>query len=511
MKRQVLKLVFIAIVLSSATSIATADVRIKTKNTTGSVSFQTTTWIKDARLRTSPGIGLDSIDQCDLNRTVMINDKGKLYMVQSRPGQNSADAPPQNPEPRNLLAPTRPEKGRREGKHGVTTYTTTIVDTGERKQIFGFPARHLKMTTVAESSSDACSPVKMKMESDGWYIDLDINAGCRQGLSAEQPAQTSKSDCGDEVVYRTIGEARTGFPVFQTVTTTGQDSKPQTKTIEVIELAQETLDATLFDVPPDYKQVSNYAELTGNTMHSSSAAQIDPSSFLEQIGLDPGSLNGIPGTIEPKKAGTVRIGVAAPENKSDRKFFNPGLRDKLIAAVGGGNVDAIPLRAHSEADAEPEAKKYDCDYVLFTDIDAIKKSTAGGMFGKVSMLTGGANPVNDKYEGKVDYKLYAVGNASPVAASSESAKSGGGLNMMGALQMGMMFSPMMMGGGLGGGMSSMLMSRLQGAGTNMLMQKLMGGQMSQYQPLDQKEEALLVQIFGQEGKSVVATVQKRRQ
>jgi len=84
-----------------------------------------------------------------------------------------------------------------------------------------------------------------------------------------------------------------------------------------------------------------------------------------------------------------------------------------------------------------------------------------------------------------------------------------------------MFSPMMMGGmmggGMGGGMSSMLFSRLQGTGQSMLMQGLMGGMGGQNgfggmgEPLDQKEEALLVQVFGQEGKSVAATVQKRQQ
>ena len=86
---------------------------------------------------------------------------------------------------------------------------------------------------------------------------------------------------------------------------------------------------------------------------------------------------------------------------------------------------------------------------------------------------------------------------------------------MGVLQLGMMFSPMMMGGGMmGGGMSSMLLSRLQGTGTSMLMQGLMGGGMNGLggmgEPLDKKEDALLVQLFGQEAKNVVATVQKRQ-
>ena len=87
--------------------------------------------------------------------------------------------------------------------------------------------------------------------------------------------------------------------------------------------------------------------------------------------------------------------------------------------------------------------------------------------------------------------------------------------MMGALQMGMMFSPMaMMSKGMAGGMSQMLLSRLQSTGSSMLMQQMMSGMGGANggfgEPLDQKEEALLVQIFGQEAKSVLVTVQKRR-
>jgi hypothetical protein len=170
------------------------------------------------------------------------------------------------------------------------------------------------------------------------------------------------------------------------------------------------------------------------------------------------------------------------------------------------------------------------------------------MLGKVTKMAG-ANPLNDKYEAKVDYRLYAAGNPSPMAANSESAKSGGGVSVTGVLQLGMtvsqMMMPMMMMSRMGGGMpssmmSNLLLSRLQGAGQSMLMQQLMGGMQMMggtggrgslfggFGPggsgpggsgpggsgpglLDKKEEALLVQTLGQEAKSVVETVQKRQQ
>jgi len=184
MKPRLKKLAFAAMALACCSSIAAADIRIKTKNTNGAISTQSNTWIKGTRLRTAQGIGMDTIDQCDLNRTVVVNDKGKRFMVQPKGGQSSPDASSQNIDPRQQLM-SKPEKTRREGKHGVTTYTTTVVDTGERMQILGFSARHLKLTTVAESSPEACSPVKVKTESDGWYIDLDLSPACNQDQKEE--------------------------------------------------------------------------------------------------------------------------------------------------------------------------------------------------------------------------------------------------------------------------------------------------------------------------------------
>ncbi|HKF56725.1 MAG TPA: hypothetical protein VKJ45_14810 [Blastocatellia bacterium] len=559
MKRHLLKPACAAMVLACAATIASADIKIRTKSTTGARSTQSTTWIKGGRLRTSQGVGLDTIDQCDLSRTLVVNDKLRRYVVEFKPAAAPAEAPAQNSGSEHASATPNPltalggaKKAKPEPKHGVITYTTTIVDTGERKQMFGFTARHLKLATVAESSADACSPAKTRVESDGWYIDLDAGAACIQSFSAGQSAQPSKSACGDELRYNSVGDARLGFPVLETTTRTDQEGRAQTQTIEVVELSQETLDAALFDVAADYKQVSNYREAAGFAP-SPAEGPTDPSGYLEQIGLDPGSIDGVPSTIEPKQQGTIRIGVAAPVNKTDRKFFVPGLRDKLIGAVDGGNVEAVPLRSRSEAEAQPEAKKYNCDYVLFTEIETIKKATPGGTFGKFAKMAG-ANPLNDKYEARVDYRLYAAGNATPVVASSESAKGGGGVNVMAAIQMTMrfapmfspmMFSPMMMMGPMKGGMfpgmPSMLLGRMQG-GQSLLMQSLMMNMVSNMSSqggiggfpggpgpggfgpggfgqslpgagglqLDNTEELLLYQTFAQEAKNVVTAVQKKQ-
>jgi hypothetical protein len=59
------------------------------------------------------------------------------------------------------------------------------VDTGERKDFFGHPARHVitttKETPLHESHSEARESV-----TDGWYIDLDTRISCDLRWSANK-------------------------------------------------------------------------------------------------------------------------------------------------------------------------------------------------------------------------------------------------------------------------------------------------------------------------------------
>ncbi len=53
---------------------------------------------------------------------------------------------------------------------GIVTSTVTMKDTGERQQMFGYTARRILISTVTESSPEACSQTKSRMDTDGWYI-----------------------------------------------------------------------------------------------------------------------------------------------------------------------------------------------------------------------------------------------------------------------------------------------------------------------------------------------------
>ena len=69
-----------------------------------------------------------------------------------------------------------PEAPARKG--GVITVSRTSTDTGERQEMFGYKARHIKTSMVMESSPDACNQSHMKMETDGWYADLSAAFSC---------------------------------------------------------------------------------------------------------------------------------------------------------------------------------------------------------------------------------------------------------------------------------------------------------------------------------------------
>src|SRR5499427_5963632 len=96
----------------------------------------------------------------------------------------------------------------RSRKGGVITITRTSTDTGERQDMFGYKARHIKSSMIIESSPDACNQSHMKMEVDGWYADLSANFSCAmedyRAMACGGPGG-SKSGCQDRVVMKGSG------------------------------------------------------------------------------------------------------------------------------------------------------------------------------------------------------------------------------------------------------------------------------------------------------------------
>src|SRR5258705_12941449 len=130
------------------------DLKLTYRTTTSGQSMENTTMLKGSRERSEMklGYGRDIINltQCDLKRTIQISDSAKKYVITP---METADATPNTGGAGGgMSGPSR--------RGGVITYTTSAVDTGERREMFGFQARHIKTTMAIESSPDACTPIK---------------------------------------------------------------------------------------------------------------------------------------------------------------------------------------------------------------------------------------------------------------------------------------------------------------------------------------------------------------
>jgi hypothetical protein len=237
-----------ALALVCMASIALADVKITTRSSASGQSATSTTYIKGTRQRTE-GLGFTTIYQCDLKRMIQINDKARTYLVTPYAGANKAQ---------NAGAQ---KAGTRKG--GVITYRTANTDTGERKNIFGLPAKRIKSRSVVEASEGACNSMNMEMETDGWYVDLPSGQSCPTDGSSGFPSY--ESDCVDEVVYKTEGAANTGYPVMTTTTIrftgTEMNIPASTSTQEVVDISKAALDQALFEIPAGYREVKSAQEL----------------------------------------------------------------------------------------------------------------------------------------------------------------------------------------------------------------------------------------------------------
>ena len=545
MKKTVLKSFCLLSMSLLAASAALADTKSRTKNTASGRSYETTTYIKGARQRTEQnvGMGLAMINQCDLKRMIQLNDKARTYLVISTDPQNSPKAPATAEQP-NAKA-QKPGDGK---KGGIVTYTTTVTDTGERKQILGLTARHIKSSLIVESTPEACNQSKIKIETDGWYVDFKDSLYCPSDGSEGAKHEPTKAECEDEVRYKTVGEAKLlGYPVLQTVTSYQDDGRTNTSTTEVLELATKPLDARLFDIPAGYTEAKNYQELMGigaGGVPSMAGINASIPGMPGQAGADP-TEDLVQLKIEPKHSGVIRVGVTAINNKTDRPAPRNVVREQLISAINSGNIEAVPIYAKSSSDIDAEAKQTNCDFVLYTEIATLKQSGGGGMLGKMTKAAG-VNPLKDKFESKVEYKLYPAGGASAILSSSATAKAGGGISVSSALQMGMGvamlgFNPMGAMGGMpgmggmgmgmgmgmmGGGPMGLLMrgggAGLGGFGMNFGMNMAMGGMSGMGgmgtgfgpgsgmgQGLAKEENAALASAIELEAKAVVAATQKK--
>jgi hypothetical protein len=441
-KERAMRIIGALVVMLCVWSVALADLKVTRKVGAGGHSGQSTVYIKGARER-SENPGMTSIQQCDLRRTIQINEHTRRYMIVPDSNGETASAP--------SAAATAPQAPHQTRRGAIVTHTVNITDTGERKQMFGYTARHIKTATVMDAPPEACSPGHFEMESDGWYIDLAAGFSCE---TSDRPVAPSvgreRPDCQDQVRFKRTGAGKLGFPVIVTTkfkTAGGGQagdaddaevaaamSAAMTSTQEVTDISTVTLDPALFDIPTGYTEVASMQELYGGPsgmmgMPTAATGARPPAASESGEGMTmPTAVN----AIRPKQPGAIRVGVVRINNRAGGTVSLDVLRSRLVGSISDPNVEAIPLDSTEPAAADSEAKQKDCDFVLYTDLSALKQAAAGkvgGMFGRV---TGVSTPGAERYESRVDFRLTPVGGSSPQLESNATAKEEGADTSVGA-------------------------------------------------------------------------------
>jgi len=431
MSKNCLKITGLSLLALCTATTGFADSKVRARYSSSGQSNETTIFTKGARQRLQYGTEMSAITQCDLKRMVQIMDKTKSYLVMPLDG-NPGAPPSVAPAQTTAAVPT---------KRGLVTYNTTVTDTGERKQLFGYTARHLKIIVAKEVSPDACDQKKERIETDGWYIDFDQSFACAFQGTPGKPVEVS--GCRDEIRQILNSKEKQGYPLSYVMTTYKEDGGvANSLTMETLEFSTTPLEAALFEVPAGYteqdlQKVMAQGSGAGNST-SASGSVFDSS--------------------KPKQAGVLRIGVAEVGSRVGRPASTQVLKEQLRGFITEANVDAIVLAVGSPDQAAAEAQQKECDYILHTDIAELKKGKTGGfggMMGKMSAVSGmgmAGEPPKEKFEAKTEFKLFPVGSTTPRLASSATGKTGGfslktAMNL--ATTAGSVASFAMMGGAMG--------------------------------------------------------------
>lgn len=365
---------------------ASADTKVKSRQTSGGQTYENTSYIKGKRQRSETNNGqMITIQQCDLRRNIQIMPQPKVYMIQPYDDASTGTTPN---TASTTSQPTAVKKG------GVVTSTVTTKDTGERKQMFGYTARHIITTMEIKSSPDACSQNNTKMEIDGWYIDAAFALDCDSSRAYSNYRPQASGGCQDRYETKTIGMAKKGYPVWEKMTMFGPNGTESFSSInEVLEFSQATLDPSLFEIPEGYREVKDFASAfsagigttdtdTSSTPSSTATANV-PSTPAQPT-------TSTANAVGPKRAGVIRFGVPAVKTGNVAEWMNAqnlaaAVQNTLKENLKGTNVEAVVIEA-TGAGIQAEAQQKECDYIVFANVS--HKKGGGGFGGMLSSSVG---------------------------------------------------------------------------------------------------------------------------
>ncbi len=184
-----------------------------------------------------------AITRCDERRILVLNHEARLYgwsplNFVRRDGYGAHSQRREKPEPPAAVPEVK--------------IIINSVDTGERRQVGSYSARHVITTTTTDPSPGATTRPSESVE-DGWYIDLP-SAGCWKEGSGHSFATVLRPGAAlERVNVEFRGAGRRGFPLEQTTRHGGEREPPLTTSVKLIEFSEAVLDQSLFDVPAGYR------------------------------------------------------------------------------------------------------------------------------------------------------------------------------------------------------------------------------------------------------------------
>ena len=185
------------------------------------------------------------IKRCDLQRAFHLNFDDREYTacpIQPFPTREEIRARTEGV--RQPSVPTAP----------TVLVETETVDTGERRELFGRPARHV-ITTKRVIPLTGSRRLPSETVADGWYIDLDTGLSCdpwwwSSGSGHAFLSIHKQGDQPDRPTFKDIGEPERGYPVLSRSTQDGSVLE-----LEVTHFSTVAIDPALFEVPANFSLV----------------------------------------------------------------------------------------------------------------------------------------------------------------------------------------------------------------------------------------------------------------
>ena len=397
-------------------SAASADLKIKTRTTVMGHATESTVYIKGPRERREMSFGgrggMATLTQCDQKRMITIT--GNRCMIVSMGGAETSC--PVMPTVGSLMkgtVSTEPVAPPRKG--GVVTVTRTSTDTGERQEMFGYKARHIKTSMSMESSPDACNQSHMKMENDGWYADLSTAFSCGDdvhSLACGSPSARHGEPCSDRIVVKGNGGATLGYPLKQTTNMTS-DQGTFTITTEVLEITNATEDAALFEMPAGCQVMDMSAMMGGKGNTPATSTATDAPEPSANVAKTAGAPSAAPAPVlAPKAEGVTRVGMVKLKDASGESLPTTNLQINLVSELGRHQFEVVPLDADTPHPAvEEEARAKQCDYILYTTVKQVKDPGSGGLPASVAPKGSTLDPA--KFQALTEVTLYKIGKPLP--------------------------------------------------------------------------------------------------